>query len=521
MKELLVFLGLAGMAGAQTPAAPDPRLDARMVVVDAVVRTKSGPITTLTKDDFTLTDKGKQQDIEVFAATPDHDPAPHPPALSPRVGSNRQTRSGDYPQTATVILYDRLNTPVADQAYIRKQVLRILSARKPADRFAFYSLGTTLTVVTDFTDDPTPLIRAAARMNDSAAPAVPADPAEQAMEKTLESALLPVQSLDMVFRVTDTARAFQSITRHLSGLKGRKSVCWITRSFPLTFGADVNRRTELDKELTAATSTLQEENVALYPINPGGAGAGENDRSTTNTPVEGRLMPGANSSISDAGTLSDISTMEDIAKATGGVAYYGINEIDPAVDSVLADAAFSYRLGYYPENKRLDGRAHDLTIKLARKPETVGATVRYRRKYLATKADPRTQTPPIAALAADPLDATAITLAGYAEPDPARPGVQKVHVAVNPSDFHLEHASGHWTGAFDLGIFIPGPAGVTGGTQTINLNLTDAQFNQALSNGMVVDSAIDTRNQPVPLRAVVRDKTSGAAGSVRIPASEQ
>lgn len=517
-RRLFPWICLAGLAAAQNQPAPEPRLDARAVTVDVLVRNKNGPVSGLTKDDFTLLDKGKPQNLKIFQAVAEQDPNAKLSPPSPIVGSNRLTRTGAMPLATTVILYDRVNTPPSDQAFMRQQVLALLSSLKETDHFAFYSLGRTLRVVTDFTEDPAPIIHAAARLKANPPQTAPADAAEQATQKALEAALVPAQTLDNVYRVATTARAFESITRHLSGLPGRKNVAWITRTFPLTFGADFNRRDETEKELNDATTMLQNEDVALYPVNPGGAGRGENDRSTPNTPTEGQLMPGSNSSISDTGALSDISTMENIANATGGTAIYGINEISTAVRQVMAEAEFSYRLGYYPDNKMFDGKSHSLDVKLAKSSATAGATLRYRKRYLASKQDPRLDTPPVGQLAVDPLDATAITLAGYAEPDTARPGVQKVHVMVNLGDLRMEHLGDHWKGAFELGLYFLDSAGAKGSAQVINLNLTDDQVKKAIASGMVVDSAIDTKNQATELRAVVRDKTSGAAGSVRIPA---
>jgi VWFA-related protein len=482
--------------------------------VDVVVRNKTGAVTGLTKDDFTLLDKGKPQNIQVFAATATRDEGDKPSPPSPMVGTNRVTRGGEVVRSATIILFDRLNTPASDQAYIGKQVLETLASLKGSEIFGFYSLGKGLSVVHDFTEDPGPLIRAATRLRATPPQAAPGDPAEQAAQKALEGALVPMQDLDVIYRVAETARAFQSITRHLSGLPGRKGVVWITRTFPLTFGADFNRRGELEKELTAATVTLQEENVALYPINPGGVGTGFNDGVTQSTEVEGRLMPGSNSSIAqDSGTLSDNSTLENIAAATGGIAYYNLNEITSKVQEATRDTDLTYSLGYSPENKMLDGKFHDFVIKV----KASGATVRYRKRYLATKEDPRRQTPAVPVLAADPLEATAIQLAAVGQPDSARPGFQRADVSVNVNDLTMNHSGDHWAGAFELGLAVNGEMGGAGALQIFNLNLTDQQLHQAQTSGLIVHGAIEMRSGPVTLRAIVRDKTSGAAGAVRVP----
>jgi VWFA-related protein len=514
MKKLTLLFVIAFIAGAQTPPATPGHAGSRLVLVDVLVRNKAGAVSGLTKDDFTLTDKGKPQTIEVFATTAGRDANAAQSPLSPAVGANRLTRRGDAVRSATVILYDRLNTPAADQAFVRRQVLETLRALKDTDVFGFYSLGKSLSVVHDFTGDPAPMIRAATRLTAVPPQAAPNDLVEQTAQKALEDALLPQQDMENVFRVATTARAFQSIARHLSGLAGRKNVAWITRTFPLTFGSDFNRRGELDTEINATTVTLQEENIALYPISPGGVGSGFGDKVTPDRPVEGRLMPGSNASIAeDSGTLSDNSTLGSIASATGGVAYYSINDVTPAVREVMRDTDISYTLGYYPENKTLDGKFHDFGVRV----KTPGAALRFRKRYFASKEDPRRQTPPIPALAADPLEATAIQVAAYAQPDAARPGYQKVSVSVNVNDLKLNHEGDRWSGAFEMALSLNGAMSAAGEQKIFNLNFTDQQLHQAQTSGMIVEGAVNTRNEAVVVRAIVRDKNSGAAGVVTVP----
>jgi hypothetical protein len=120
-------------------------------------------------------------------------------------------------------------------------------------------------------------------------------------------------------------------------------------------------------------------------------------------------------------------------------------------------------------------------------------------------------------LAADPLDATAIQLAAMAQPDPARAGFQKVSVSVNVADLQLSHDGDRWTGTFELGLALDGSIIAAGGMQVVNLNWTDDQARQARQSGLVVNSAIDIKGQTGRLRAVVRDKNSGAAGAVKVP----
>ena len=484
-------------------------------MVDVLVRNKTQAITGLTKADFIITDKGKEQAIDAFMATPALSTDTQAPP-SPGVATNRLNWRGAHVQSASVILFDRINTTTVDQASLRKQLLTLLASLKDTDSVAFVSLGQRLVLVHDFTDNPSILARAAARLNESN-PATPPADADQAAMKALQDALIPVQETQPLFRVAATLGAFQSIARHLAGLPGRKNLIWIGRSFPTTFGSDPNRRTEYEKELNAAITVLQEENVALYAVNPGGAGAGQAETFAQDRPVEGQLMTGANAAQSlGPGALSDVATQAAIAEATGGIAYRNANEIASAIQSALADQALQYTLGFYPEDKALDGKLHDINVKLTKNIDTAG-TLRFRKKYLATKTDTRLQTPPVAELAGDSLNATAVMLAAVGRPDPTRPGFQKVDVSVNVNDLKMEQRGDGWTGAFELGLYIDGAGPGAGSSQTINLNFTNDQLAQAASSGLIVGSAIDTKKQPVKLRAVVRDRISGAAGSVRIP----
>src|SRR6185369_15741783 len=103
------------------------RVNTRLVEVDVVVRAKDGPVTDLTKEDFTIVDNGKPQRVDVFSiSTASRSKAKADvPTLAPGVVSNRSGKSA--PTSATVILFDRLNT--ADR-YQRDGRLQLLSYLK-------------------------------------------------------------------------------------------------------------------------------------------------------------------------------------------------------------------------------------------------------------------------------------------------------------------------------------------------------------------------------------------------------
>ena len=56
--------------------------------------------------------------------------------------------------------------------------------------------------------------------------------------------------------------------------------------------------------------------------------------------------------------------MREIARETGGTAYVNQNEIKDGVVVAMADAGASYTLGYYPEDKKWDGKYRAIKVKV-------------------------------------------------------------------------------------------------------------------------------------------------------------
>ena len=83
-------------------------------------------------------------------------------------------------------------------------------------------------------------------------------------------------------------------------------------------------------------------------------------------------------------TQSSQETMREMARETGGVAYVNQNEIKLGVSNAIEDSTASYTLGYYPDDKKWDGKYRNIKIKLNRDGE-----LRYCRGYFAI--DPSAQ----------------------------------------------------------------------------------------------------------------------------------
>ena len=194
---------------AQTvPEAPTTlRVSAKVVAVSAVVKAKDGTaLTSLTKDDFTLKQDGKEQPIRYFSRGDD---LPLNIVLMVDVSRSQRTLIGDE--------------AIASDVFLRTMM------RRPQDQAAFVQFDAEVTELQGMTSDPNRmhLIISALGMR----------------KETAGATLLH----DGVFAVTD---------RLLSKVHGRKAVIL------LTDGVDVGSRHSLKEAIEEA----QRENVQVYSI---------------------------------------------------------------------------------------------------------------------------------------------------------------------------------------------------------------------------------------------------------------
>ena len=531
MPKWFLLACLAGLAIAQAPPPVQPtfRVGTRLVQLDVVVLNDKTPVRGLTKDDFTVQDKGKTQNIELFSVAEAHK-APKVDAFPSNVASNRMNNRGESTSAATVILFDKMNTPSTDQVVARRQTLALLSTLKETDRVAFYSLDTDLTMVQDFTDGAERLASAAkslsAQGQDAAQPSA-GSPEDQALLSALRTSLTAFQQgVDGSTRVASTMGAFRTIVRHLDGLPGRKNLIWLTAGIPFTYGQGAERRQNDQTEIDRMERLMSEANVAVYAVDPRGAGAGDVLAKTTDTNSAGGQFLGGNAgqdADTSANTLAGTQGMQLISDNTGGKAYYNTNDLAGALREILDTTEVTYTLGFYVDEKSLDNKNHDLSVKLAKKPETSKASLHYRKSYAALNAQTlaaQQPHPAIAVLAGDALDASAIGIMAATAPSPKQPGLHQVQVRVDLADLTLERKGDKWTGAFDLGLALQGSGKQQSSNvnvKTIPLSLSDDQLKQGLRAGLLIDNTVPSPGQPMKLRVVVQDKISGAGGSVRIP----
>ncbi len=505
--SLRLALGLTGILSTLfAQDQPVIKVNTRLVEVDVVVRGKGGPVSGLSKQDFTLLDKGKPQEIAVFSVKSRENSPAAPVSLPPGVVSNRLVEPASdsghpndaAPAGATAILVDRLNTAFENQPYLIQQMLGVLASLKPESPIAVYILGRDLSVAYDFTGDPGRLIRAASIL--AKKPPANAQPGDEQTAKSLRTSLEEVLNLEQVDRSLVTSTALERIARHMRGVRGRKSLVWLSGSFPLRYqrpvgGVDVGR-------IDGMAKASNDGNMAIYPVDVKGLSAAVSFRRRASPAPIG--PPG-------------VDIMLTLARETGGRAFYNSNDIGGAIQQAMDDAEATYTLGFYPSSEALDGKYHTLQVKVA---SGISTDVRYRQGYVASEAVIAPSTGHSASLTLedifdDPLDASAVGLAAMAKPVPNKPGVFSILVRVNIADLHLEAANGQWDGAFDLAIELPGTSKAK--LHRFEIHAKDAKLRELIEQGFAHEESIEVSGSEGTVRVAVQDRSTGAAGSVSVP----
>jgi VWFA-related protein len=525
------------------------RVTTRLVEVNVVVHDSHGPVSGLTQKDFKIFDKGKEQPIALFTANNAAKPSLKPESAAtaakstppPGVFTNRASPGHDSPTSATVLLIDALNTEVADQQVAQKQILKFLTSLDPHRRVAIYVLSRRIRVLQDFTSDSALLTKAVNNLKAQqsgalagSTAATPGDPVNKSEEwygvdadatvLGLRESFAEMRDAHNLDRVQLTLAALEQIARHLAQVPGRKSLIWISGSFPLylidderhsSLAANRENRTFIE-ETSQASRALTAADVAIYPVDARGLlGAPDLDASQHSNGLtnprgrafgtKGNGQLGANS----VDTPEGLDSMRDLAAGTGGVAYVNSNDIKGAIAKAISDADASYTLAFYADASATDG-FHELKVKVDRP----GVDVRSRKGYFADAKKAPTETEVGAILhdtATGALDATAIGL--IAAMDSTR---LALHISFE--DLSLEKQNGKWIGGIDVAYVSQSADGrpLTYVTKKIGFELSEEAYQAKRREGLTLEQPIESKKGLARVRVAILDERSGATGSLSV-----
>jgi VWFA-related protein len=554
---------------AQPPAEPIPaptiRVTTHMVVVDVVVTDKQGKaVAGLHPEDFVVEENGKVQKVSTLTTPAENAPGA-PPTLPPGIYSNRpQYRSSGAP--ITLMLLDALNTPFTDQAYARRQMLAFVKEHfKPTDRMAVFTLTGPLNVLQDFTSDPQVLYTALQRyrpqtqpLTSATQPATSAEPGPATTSSTVATldassqppsdsgdasagsprggggAAAAIASAQAAIQTFETAQqayakdqyavltltALNSLARILGGLPGRKNLIWVTGDLPFSFIPE--DRTMTQEEIDEAQSGINTRRLAEH--NAGNlAETFRQSHAEEIREVASRLAsaqvavyPVDARGLSISSDIDAQETMREMARETGGRAYVNQNEIKVGVERAFDDESAAYTLGYYPENKKYDGKYRSIKVKVKRD----GIEIHNRRGYYAIDPSQVKGYKPqqeVASALGDIVPSTMVAFTAQVKPPATNsvPGKIGVTYLVDASTLSAEDASGgkHLNVVFYASIYSPAGKMVANSSQKVDQTFDANTYQQIVQKGLMLHLDVDP--QPGQLRLAVQDVRTGLVGTIK------
>ena len=427
---------------------PTFRARRQIVALDVVVTDAKGhPIRGIAQKDFEVKEDGKAQTMSYFnevssaAPLPAQAPAPPPTAAAQTPPTNDNKKPANIftndtppqaPSAITVILYDLLNTPAPEQQRAKLELLNFIEHKRKDEKFALCTLANGLRMIQGFTPDETVLARAikgnkgsqrySSMLTQDANDQMLVSWLEQGAARNLaqfganagvsassladqagrlEQQMAERRSRDIELRMALTMDAFTQLARYLSTLPGRKSLIWLSGSFPLGIFPGMDFRNPYSENKTntdqmkQAVNLLAESHVAVYPVDVRGltafsmtastytngldstqpsqpASAFDNQASNTqrfdelsNLNSAGGMGPNLPGDSPFMEEMMDHGIMDRIAADTGGKAFYNSSGIEQAMDIALEQETNYYEVSYSPINKKYDGKFRRIKVALA------------------------------------------------------------------------------------------------------------------------------------------------------------
>jgi VWFA-related protein len=490
----------------------------------------------LTQKDFRVFDNGQEQKIAFFSKDSSEENSTGRSPLPHNTWSNRAGGRGGVPVNLTVVLVDGLNTKLADQGRARQQVLRFLGQIKPEDRVALYFLGDSLRVLHDFTSDPNSLLRTLAKdgmynghlISDAEPDAASEESTGDAdLDQFITDSDVFIQQYQTTDRVLRTTDAFEAIATHLASLPGRKSLFWISGSFPLMLGSDVTQMNSqfpladqrlYSDEVQRAARALNDANVAIYPVDARGL-LTETRADSQALPRTSRTPPRPQSITPDAARLN---TMDSLAQQTGGMAYHDTNDLAGALRKAIEDSSVVYTLAFTPSHNEWNGEFRKLRVETSRP----GVQLRHRSGYFAFPDKPvdSTQKDQILAQAQwSIMDATEIGLTFNATRVTVQ-GNPKISFAVLADSAGIRFSDVEGKKAADLILTLGEKAAdgklVQEETKTLNLRLPEERYRAVIEHGLRLTGSMPLDSAATQFRVVMLDTATGHLGSLEFRLAE-
>lgn len=370
-----------------TAQAPTLQVYSRETVVDvSVTDDKGNPVHGLTRDDFTVLEDKKPQPIRSFQEFGSEAVPQTLPKLPPNVYTNAQPQQTN--SALNIIVLDGLNTAPPDgsdpeetsqsfvvQTRVKQGAHKYLSSAPPGSRFAILNLTSHLRILQSFTSDSGLLSASVDTMQ--------MDMDGRAISR--QKGIPPIDAFEswkteQNSRNRATLEALNQIAADFINVKGKKNLFWFSAGFPSLVTQGVNPigtppnydLPDYSQDLHKTYALLQAAQVIVYPI--AGTGVGM----PIEAPYGGGVLEVGDKPYVDA-KATEVLSLEQLAEATGGQAFYNSNDLAGLLGKAVASASDYYTISYAPPATKFDGRHHAIHVEV----DKPGLHMTYRDQYWA------------------------------------------------------------------------------------------------------------------------------------------
>jgi VWFA-related protein len=353
------------------------RVNSDLVLVNVVVRDKAGNLVRdLKRDDFIVQEDGKTQTIQSFDIQ-------NPDAAAQGAGPNQSTANGTprstpgpkilAPKGSTdeiardhrlIVLFFDLSAmqPEEVDRAVKSADSFLTKQMSPADLVAVITLGDSMQIAQDFTNDHDALQKVVDRIGGAQGQGFEAGSTGDTGSGEDTGAQFVADDTEYnLFNSDRRLQAISSLAQSLGRLQQKKQVLYFSGGLQRT-------GMENQSQLRAAINAAVRANVSLYAVDsrglealPPGGKAGQGSLrgvgAYSGTAVQGDLDS----------NFSSQETLVTLSNDTGGKAFLDSNDFSAAYKRVEDDTSTYYLLGYRSTNKAMDGKYRHIAVKLRRK----------------------------------------------------------------------------------------------------------------------------------------------------------
>jgi len=528
-----------------------------LVLVRVVVRDSQGKIVpNLKKEDFQLYDNRKLQAITSFSVESPETRTASAVGSSAEAGSSSSADAAGgkavvLPQRFVSMVFDDVHLSLADATFVRDSATRFFGALAASDRVSMNTTSGQLTQ--EFTDDREKLAKALlgivprslasknfhdcpdvsyyqadmiVNRSDQQAFAVATEEAIQCAFNGDTSKMAAAQNLARV--AADRAvvqgdnetlyayRHMDEVVRRLANMPGQRVLVLVSPGF-----LSATLQSEASETVDRATRA----NIVINTIDARGLYAPDVLGDIADPSTDTFRTAGFKTSYRVAAQSAQEDVLAQLADGTGGKFFHNRNDVDEAMREAGAAPAFSYLLGFSPQNLKIDGRFHTLKVALTSKEKF---SIQARHGYFAPKT------------LSDPAEAAKLEMqeALFSQEE-----IRDLPVELQTQFFKKDEAQARLAVLthFDLrgihfrkllgrnndqltivaGIFDENGNFVTGLSKVVEMNLLDTTYSRLSRSGFTVKTSFDVKPGTYLVRLVVRDavgeQMAARNGAVVIP----